>query len=147
MNLLELPNLNLKALTVLVKATDAVHQVIKKDIATYGLNPTEFSVLELLYHRGRQPIQLIGKKVLISSSSITYVVDKLEAKNYVMRVDCPEDRRVIFAELTDEGKILMDSIFPQHEMTINQVFQGLDKAELETMIEMMKKVGKQAQAT
>lgn len=83
---MELPSLNLKALTVLVKAANALHEVIKKDAAKAGLNPTEFSVLELLYHRGKQPIQLIGKKVLIASSSIPYVIDKLVAKKYVKRI-------------------------------------------------------------
>ncbi|WKA56607.1 MarR family winged helix-turn-helix transcriptional regulator [Planococcus shixiaomingii] len=141
---MELPNLNLKALTVLVRATDALHEVIKKDVAQYGLNPTEFSVLELLYHQGQQPIQLIGKKVLIASSSITYVVDKLEAKKYVIRKACPEDRRVTFTELTNEGRHLMDSIFPEHERTIDEVFQGIEKHEIEALIESVKKIGYQA---
>lgn len=141
---METPNVNLKAVTVLVRAADAIHDVIKKDAASYGLNPTEFSVLELLYHRGKQPIQLIGKKVLIASSSITYVIDKLEAKKYVMRKNCPEDRRVIFAELTNEGHTLMDLIFPKHEMIINKVFLGLEKQEIDEMLTILKKIGHQA---
>lgn len=71
----------LKGVTVILRASQAIQEVIRKDVANYGLNPTEFSVLELLYHKGDQPIQMIGKKVLISSGSITYVVDKLEQKN------------------------------------------------------------------
>lgn len=142
---MEQPNPNLKALTVMVRAVDALHEVIKQDVAKSGLNPTDFSVLELLYHKGRQPIQLIGKKVLITSGSITYVIDKLEKKNYVVRQACPEDRRVTFAELTTEGQTLMDTIFPEHELAINQVFQGIDQAEIELFIKTAKKIGYQAQ--
>ncbi|MBT2570047.1 MarR family transcriptional regulator [Planococcus sp. ISL-110] len=142
---MEVPNLNLKALTVLVRATDALHELIKKDVAQYGLNPTEFSVLELLYHRGKQPIQLIGKKVLIASSSITYVVDKLETKQYVIRKACPEDRRVTFAELTDKGQQLMETVFPKHEQAINEVFQGMQRQEIEEMIRSVKKIGCRSQ--
>lgn len=142
---MNMPNLNLKALTVLVRAADALHELIKKDVAQYGLNPTEFSVLELLYHRGRQPIQLIGKKVLIASSSITYVIDKLETKQYVVRQACPEDRRVTFAELTDRGRQLMDEIFPKHEQVINQAFEGMEQQEMEEMIEAVKKISYQSQ--
>lgn len=138
-------NVNLKAVTVILRAAEAIHEVIKKDAIRYGLNSTEFSALELLYHRGRQPIQLIGKKVLIASSSITYVVDKLEAKKYVIRQACPDDRRVTFVELTDEGRTLMESIFPDHEMTINKVFQGLEKEEVDEMIKIVKRVGHQSQ--
>lgn len=138
-------NVNLKAVTVLLRAAEAIHEVIKKDAARYGLNSTEFSALELLYHRGRQPIQLIGKKVLIASSSITYVVDKLETKKYVMRQACPDDRRVTFVELTDEGRTLMESVFPDHELTINKVFQGMEEEEVNEMIKIVKRVGYQSQ--
>lgn len=109
---MEFSNQNLKAVTVLIRAADAVHDAIKRDVAGYGLNATEFSVLELLYHQGRQPIQAIGKRVLIASSSITYVVDKLEHKGYVEREACKEDRRVTYALLTDDGQELMKRIFP-----------------------------------
>lgn len=70
----------LKAFTVLNRATIAVQEVAKKDVQESDLNLTEFAVLELLYHKGNQPIQMIGKKVLIASSSITYVIDKLEKR-------------------------------------------------------------------
>lgn len=142
---MEFSNLNLKAVTVLVRAADALHEAIKNDVAQYGLNPTEFSVLELLYHQGKQPIQLVGKKVLIASSSITYVIDKLETKNYVKRQACPEDRRVTYAELTTEGQGLIAEIFPKHEKTIDKLFHGIDPLEMKTMIAAIKKIGFQAQ--
>ncbi|TVP86060.1 MAG: MarR family transcriptional regulator [Alkalicoccus sp.] len=142
---MEPDNRNLKAVTVLVKAADAVHGVIKKDAADYGLNPTEFSVMELLHHRGRHPIQLIGKNVLIASSSITYVIDKLTKKQYVVRTACPDDRRVTYAELTEEGTSLMNKIFPEHEVSVNEVFSELEEEEVETLIESLKKIGFKAQ--
>lgn len=131
----------LKAVTVILRASQAIQEVIRKDVANYGLNPTEFACLELLYHKGDQPIQMIGKRVLISSSSITYVVDKLEQKNYVRRQGCPEDRRVIYAVLTSEGKALMDEIFPQHAIKIEEVFTDLNADELNQTIELVKRVG------
>lgn len=108
---MELASDELKAVTVILRASQAILEVIRKDVAKYGLNTTEFSVLELLYHKGDQPIQTIGKSVLISSSSITYVVDKLEQKKYVVRKGCQEDRRVIYATLTNTGRRFMDEIF------------------------------------
>ncbi|MFC4711444.1 MarR family winged helix-turn-helix transcriptional regulator [Planococcus dechangensis] len=138
-------NQNLKAVTVLIRAADAVHDAIKRDVAGYGLNATEFSVLELLYHQGRQPIQAIGKKVLIASSSITYVVDKLEHKGYVEREACKEDRRVTYALLTKEGHSLMDRIFPEHELQMNKVFASLAEDEVAELIQKLKKVGYEAQ--
>lgn len=134
----------MKAVTVILRASQAIQEVIRKDVACYGLNPTEFSVLELLYHKGDQPIQMIGKKVLITSGSITYVIDKLEQKKYVRRQGCPEDRRVIYAVLTNEGKALMDEIFPQHVSKMEEVFTDLDENDVHHFIELLKRVGVRA---
>ncbi|MCT6817480.1 MAG: MarR family transcriptional regulator, partial [Lysinibacillus fusiformis] len=87
-------NRNLKAFTVLFRAYQTIQEATKRDLLQFDLNQTEFSVLEFLYHRGEQPIQVIGKRILIASSSITYVIDKLEQKGYVYRKSCPRDRRV-----------------------------------------------------
>ncbi|MGI6759039.1 MAG: hypothetical protein ACOX40_04585 [Bacilli bacterium] len=37
---------NLKALTILLRASRSVEKVLRQDIATYDLNPSEFGVLE-----------------------------------------------------------------------------------------------------
>ncbi|WP_244933630.1 MarR family transcriptional regulator [Neobacillus mesonae] len=46
------------------------------------LGISEFSVLEVLYQKGKQTIQQIGNCILISSGSMTYCLDKLEKKDY-----------------------------------------------------------------
>ncbi|MDM5250491.1 MULTISPECIES: MarR family transcriptional regulator [unclassified Lysinibacillus] len=134
-------NRNLKAFTVLFRAYQSIQDATKKDLLQYDLNQTEFSVLEFLYHHGEQPIQMIGKRILIASSSITYVIDKLEQKGFVYRHACPNDRRVTYVLLTSEGKTLMEEIFPKHEQKINDIFAVLDQQEMETMILSLKKVG------
>ncbi len=134
-------NRYLKAFTIMFRAYQSVQDATKKDLLQYDLNQTEFGVLDFLYHNGEQPIQVIGKKILVASSSITYVIDKLEQKDYVCRRACANDRRVTYAVLTDEGQVLMDRIFPLHEQKINEIFQILDQQELEIMNMALKKVG------
>ncbi|WP_251128689.1 MarR family transcriptional regulator [Exiguobacterium sp. s26] len=134
----------LKAITVLLRASQSIQDVVKQEVAEYGLNPTEFSVLELLYHKGDQPIQTIGKKVLLTSGSMTYIVDRLEAKGYLIRKACPSDRRVTYVALTEEGQALMSRIFPAHEQRMDELFDGLDLA---NTITQLKTVGKRAEAS
>jgi len=134
-------DLSLKLFIVLTRALQSVKKKVEEDIKKYNLNPTEFAVLELLYSKGDQPIQKIGDKVLIASSSITYVVDKLEKKNLIVRKPCPKDRRVTHAGITLDGKNLLDGIFPKHKKVIHEIFGGLNKKEKEVMIEQLKKLG------
>lgn len=138
-------DLALKLFVVLSRAARAVSDRVQEDIKSHGLNPTEFAVLELLYHKGAQPIQQIGKKVLLASGSITYVVDKLEQKKLLERQACPNDRRVIYAVITEEGRKWMDRVFPQHRKQIKKIFSILNPEEKEQLITQLKKLGLYAQ--
>ena len=137
--------LSLKLFVVLTRALESIKKRVEEDIKRSGLNPTEFAVLELLYSKGEQPIQKIGVKVLIASSSITYVVDKLEKKNLLKRKPCPNDRRVTYVSITEAGTDLMNDVFPKHRQAINEICSGLDVNEKTVMIEQLKKLGYYAQ--
>lgn len=132
---------SLKLYIVLSRAYRSVNEHVNKLIHTYGLNPTEFAVLELLYHKGDQPLQQIGGKILLASGSITYVVDKLEQKGFLVRVACPNDRRVTYAQITDKGKEFIESIFPDHAAKIHDLMKVLSDEEKEELTESLKKLG------
>lgn len=100
MDKIQQEELSLKLFVVLTRALESIKKRVEEDIKCLGLNPTEFALLELVYSKGDQPIQRIGEKVLIASSSITYVVDKLEKKGLLKRKPCPKDRRVTYAAIT-----------------------------------------------
>lgn len=135
---------SLKALTTILRASSSVERVVKEDMISYGLNATEFTVMEYLYNKGKQPIQMIGKKILLASSSITYVIDRLEEKGLVQRVADIKDRRVTFAELTKEGYSKMEDIFPKHAQTIEKVFKNLSDSDLNKLRTLLKEVGYEA---
>jgi len=137
--------LSLKLFVVLTRALESIKSHVEEDIKRTGLNPTEFAVLELIYSKGDQPIQQIGVKVLIASSSITYVVDKLEKKKLLKRKPCPNDRRVTHVSITEAGTNLMSEVFPKHRQAINEICAGLDFNEKTVMIEQLKKLGYYAQ--
>lgn len=137
----DLSDRDLKLFIVLSRAFHEVSEKIKKDIQSYGINPTEFAVLELLYHKGDQPIQHIGKKILLSSGSMTYVIDRLEEKQLIQRKRCSRDRRVIYATITKKGAAFMQTIFPQHHRAIKKIFSVLDIKEKEILIGLLKKLG------
>lgn len=130
-----------KAISILLRATHSVEEVLRKDISQYNMNPTEFGVLELLFHKGKQPIQNICNKLLMANSSMTYVIDKLEKKNLVDRENHSIDKRVTYIRLTDEGKNFIQEIYPKHEEVFNKIFAVLDDDELEVMSKSLKKIG------
>ena len=87
-------SLELKAWVVLARTMDAISDRVKEDLRRHQLNSTEFGVLSVLYKRGDTPLQQIGDQILITSGSVTYVIDKLEKRGLIERIACPSDRRV-----------------------------------------------------
>ncbi|MFD1448471.1 MarR family winged helix-turn-helix transcriptional regulator [Oceanobacillus profundus] len=132
---------SLKLFVVLAKAYRAIIEQAEMDIKSKGLNLTDFAVLELLFHRGKQPMQKIGDKILMTSGSITYIVNKLEKKGYLVREASPNDRRVTYASISDQGKELLNSIFPAHWEKLKTIMNGLNDEEKDTAIELLKKLG------
>ncbi|KGR80531.1 MarR family winged helix-turn-helix transcriptional regulator [Ureibacillus manganicus] len=131
----------LKLYIVLSRANKAINEVTNQFFQQNSLNPTEFAVLELLYHKGRQPLQQIGNKILLASGSITYVIDKLEKRGFLTRVSCPTDRRVTYAEITQEGSDFMDKLFPEHEQHLHELLSALTPEEKDIAINLLKKLG------
>ena len=132
---------SLKLYIVLSRAHKAINEVTNQFFQENKLNPTEFAVLELLYHKGRQPLQVIGQKILLASGSITYVVDKLEKRGYITRTACPSDRRITYADITSEGEVFMAELFPRHEQQLHELTNGLSSEEKEQAIQLLKKLG------
>lgn len=125
------------------RTLDHLMKIVRTDVQRYGLNVTEFAVMELLYNKGPQPIQRIGNRVLIASSSITYVVDKLEEKGCVVRQRNEKDKRVTNALLTDQGRDMMDTIFPAHASTLESTFSVLTDEEISVLQQALKKLSAQ----
>lgn len=130
----------LKAFIAMKRNNELLEKATKEDVKQDGLNLNEFAVLELLYHKGQQPIQQIKERILIASSSTTYIIDKLCAKGLVFREYDEKDRRVIYAKLTPKGIELVEDIFPRHAKVIEDCFQRLSSQEIYQLRHLLKKM-------
>lgn len=128
---------------VLMQTSKAVQDRMKLEMTKNNLSITEFSVLEVLFNKGKQTIHQIGNSILISSGSMTYVIDRLEQKGLLIRSACPDDRRVIHVTLTDAGNSLMENIMPKHQEWVDNIFSYLNTDESEIFVTLLKRVSKQ----
>ncbi len=134
----------LKLWVVLARAYGAIQRHTRADIAGHGLTEGEFAVLEALYHKGPLLQGDVQRRVLVSSGGITYLVDRLVERGLVARRPCAEDRRAIYAALTEDGQRLLARIFPAHARAVERAVSGLDEAERTTAIALLRKLGRAA---
>src|SRR5271165_5195321 len=105
---------------VLSRAAHAVEQNAVRSVAALGLGLSDFAVLEALLHKGPLPVNTIGKKVLLTSGSITAAVDRLESKGLVRRTADPQDLRARIVQLTAPGRSLIEKAFARHAMDMEK---------------------------
>jgi MarR family 2-MHQ and catechol resistance regulon transcriptional repressor len=131
---------------VLSKAARSVGGRAQESIAHTGLGITDFAILEALLHKGPMPVNAIGKKLLLTSGSITTAVDRLVAKGYVGRRDDPNDRRVRVVGLTKAGRDLIGPAFARHEQDLERIASVLTSAERTTLVNLLRKLGMGAES-
>lgn len=136
----ELNDLNLKTLIALSRCTHKVHKREYKTIKEGGLTVSQFSVLEVLYHKGDLRVSEIIDKVLSTGGNMTVVIDNLIKEDLVSRYFDPKDRRVNLISITEKGINLISEIFPKHLENINEIFKVLTVEEKENLISLLKKL-------
>ncbi len=130
---------------LLWKASKAVEAHARRSVTATGLCLSDFGVLEALLHRGPLPISILGKKVLLSSGSMTAAVDRLERNGFVERGAASTDRRARIVHLTEEGSKLIRRVFAEHERDMERVFSRLNKTERNTLANLLRKLGHEAE--
>lgn len=134
----------LKLFVVLQRAATAVMATLQRKANLQGLTPTEFEILEALYHKGPLLLGDIQKKILLSSGGVTYTIDRLAEKGLVERRECPTDRRARFAALTPKGEGIIAKVFPRQAENIEAVMSVLSPREQEDAIALLRKLGMSA---
>src|SRR5258706_8852624 len=118
---------------VMIKAMRAITRFALAGLEKSGLGDSDFRVLEVLLHKGPLPVNVIGPKVNLTPGSISVAVNRLVVKGLVSRVECPEDRRIRIVALTPRGKSVIAPLFREHVATIEKVFAGLSRDELQQL--------------
>jgi MarR family 2-MHQ and catechol resistance regulon transcriptional repressor len=126
---------------ILSRAARAIAQNATNSVAGLGLGLSDFAVLEVLLHKGPLPVSTIGKKVLLTSGSITTAIDRLESRELVRRTADQADLRSRIVELTQVGRSLIEKAFRQHSIDMEETMVVLRPSERVELVRLLKKVG------
>lgn len=111
----------------LSRAYLSVHRNICQVFAKHGLTSAQFAVLEILFHKGDLTVGQIVKSILTTSGNITVVIKNLEKDGLVTRKTSEEDRRVGIISITEEGRKLIENVFPEQLEAVMESFQPIEE--------------------
>ncbi|MDY6881412.1 MAG: MarR family transcriptional regulator [Desulfatiglans sp.] len=90
----------------------------------YNVSSAQLNSLLSLYENGPLSPSQIAKHILVNSSTVTGIIDRLEQKGLVRRLRISPDRRVITVELTKNGRVLAENAPPPVQQ---KIIDGLNK--------------------
>src|SRR5580765_5551792 len=126
---------------VLWKAARAVEAYAEKSVSGLEMCGSDFALLEALLHKGPLPVNEIGKKVQLTSGSITVAVDRLETKGLVKRRAHSTDRRARIVHLTKEGRKVITHAYANHAADMERLASAsLTRVERRMLIDLLKKI-------
>jgi DNA-binding MarR family transcriptional regulator len=82
----------------------------------------------------------LSSRLMVSNGNVTGLAEALVREGLVSRVPEPEDRRSLRLRLTPSGKRAFDAMTPVHEQWIDTMMQGLSRAEMAHLIELLGKL-------
>src|SRR3989441_8803140 len=129
---------------VMMKAHRALERLAIQSIESSEMGLSDFAVMEMLLHKGPQPVNEIGRRIDLTSGAITTAVDRLESRGLVMREAHQTDRRARIVRLTAPGKEQAVKVFAGHKMAMDLAASGLSKTERAMLIQLLKKLGTSA---
>lgn len=98
-------------------------------------------VLTYLYNQDENVIPSeIGRQMNVSTPRVTAILNKLEAKNLIIRTISPEDRRNVFITLSEQGRQIVEEKKAQQEKNIQTLVERLKSDDVEAFIRVLKEI-------
>ncbi len=131
---------------VLMKAHRTLARHATRSIEAFDMCLSDFGILEALLHKGPQSLKELGRRIELTSGSMTAAIDRLEARHLIHRADHATDRRAWVIHLTPGGRALITKVFAGHQEAVENAMSGLSRADRATLTDLLKRLGTTAEA-
>ncbi|HEY0904226.1 MAG TPA: MarR family transcriptional regulator [Marmoricola sp.] len=133
------------AVTSLMRVQQLVLGRLDALLRPHGLTFARFEALVLLTFssRGSLPLGKMGERLQVHPTSVTSIVDRLEAAGHVVRRRHPDDGRAVLAEITGAGRALVE-LATADLVAADFGLGALDEAGLRALSELLRPVRKAA---
>jgi DNA-binding MarR family transcriptional regulator len=100
------PSGTMAAVTSIMRVQQILQSAVDGALRPHGLTFARYEALVLLTFskRGSLPMRVMGERLQLHPTSVTNIVDRLEADGLVKRTPHPTDRRTTLTEITELGR-------------------------------------------
>lgn len=133
----------LVALRRVIRATDLHSRELAR---TSGLTTPQLILLQTIKSRGEVTVGELAQEVSLSQATVTSILDRMEARNYISRKKSGEDKRKVYICLTTLGKgAIRHAPTPLQDSFVKQ-FRNLQEWEQNMIIAALQRVARMMDA-
>jgi MarR family transcriptional regulator, organic hydroperoxide resistance regulator len=105
----------------------------------HGVTPQQYNVLRILRGAGDKPLPTLAirRRMVEQTPGITRLLDRLEAKGWVERTRCTEDRRQVLCRITPPGRDLLSRLDAPMRGVDKTALSGLEGGRIDQLIELL----------
>lgn len=104
------------------------------------VNPSQYHILKNLACAGPQKANGLAGLLQMTPGAITGASNKLIAKGYAERKGAAGDRRVVFLEITDKGRQLLEAMIDKQKSVTTKFFEGLSDEDVNHLIRIYQQI-------
>lgn len=124
----------------LAKANQLASKFLSQKVSELNLTPVQALVLGFLHQEDQITSAELGKKTGLDSATLTGILDRLEAADFIERKNNPEDRRSIRIHLTSKGNELSGKAIKVIVGANVEFLQVLTKEQKRNLFDIIKKL-------
>jgi len=131
-----------EATIALLRTASVIGRRMSRVIEPYGLSLSQYNVLRILRGAGEDGLPTLGirNRMIEEGSTVTRLLDKLEATGLVTRDRNRPDRRQVQCWITEAGRALLTTLDPLIDAADAATFAMLDSSSRRQFIETLAKV-------
>lgn len=103
----------------------------------YQVSSSQLNCILALHEYGPMPPSQIARHIMVNSSTVTGIIDRLEKKGLVERWRISQDRRVITIRLTEAGISLAENAPPPIQQRVIDGLKNLPSKEIAKIIKSL----------
>jgi DNA-binding MarR family transcriptional regulator len=133
----------LRAWAQLLRGHAAATRLLGAELQEHGLTINDYEALLLLSQAegGRLKRVDLARRLVLTPSGVTRLLEGLEAAGLVERAACPADLRVVYAQLTELGRERLSAASCGHARTMRAVFEEyLTDDELQMLASLLQRL-------
>lgn len=102
------------------------------------LSPAAFQVIAIIEGAGEPlPPSVISERALVTSGTMTSLLDTLARRKLVRRIPHPDDRRMLLVDITDTAREIVDAVLPVTHRITQEMFADMSETDRERLIRLL----------